>query len=176
MLDFCRRYISGRLFWAYLGVALLSSLLSLVGPFLSGDVVNLLAYGGDHVFGPAISYCIGVACTLGLRSLAHLLFRYALYRFAIACGFSLNAETLEHVKKLPQSFFRGFDSAYLTQQINHDSNDLVIFVINSAVQVTSNALSLSIVFVVLACLNLRLCLVLLRSCHRWCGAISVFSG
>lgn len=159
MLDFCRRYISGRLFWAYLGVALLSSLLSLVGPFLSGDVVNLLAYGGDHVFGPAICCCIGVACTLGLRSLLTYCSDMLYIDLQSHAGFSLNAETLEHVKKLPQSFFRGFDSAYLTQQINHDSNDLVIFVINSAVQVTSNALSLSIVFVVLACLNLRLCLV-----------------
>ena len=38
------------------------------------------------------------------------------------------------------------DSSYYNQQINHDANDLVIFVINASVQSVSNIVTLLVVF------------------------------
>lgn len=55
-------------------------------------------------------------------------------------GYKLNTDVIEHIKQLPQSFFVHFDSAYTNQQINHDANDLIIFGIISAVQITQNTL------------------------------------
>ena len=78
-------------------------------------------------------------------------------------GFGLNADTLEHVKHLPQAFFEGFNASYYNQQINHDANDLVIFVINSVVGVSSNVITLLSALFVLGSLNIKLsvvCLVL----------------
>ena len=67
------------------------------------------------------------------------------------------------MKHLPQAFFDGFNASFYNQQINHDANDLVIFVINSVVGVSSNVVTLLFALFVLGSLNIKLsvvCLVL----------------
>lgn len=134
------------------------NLIVLTVPLLTGMIINRLA-GGTVQMKPVAVYCaLLVILQVGKAFLTYL--SEILYvNLQSHAGYQLNLDTLEHVKRLPQSFFKHFDAAYYNQQINHDANDLVIFIIGSVVQAASHAISLVAVFAVLFSLNIRLGLV-----------------
>ena len=163
MFNLCRKYILGGLFYAYLAAAVLVGLLALASPFLTGVVVNRLATGANADIVSVFICCLVLVAVQAVRAALVYCSEMLYVNLQSHAGFGLNADTLEHVKRLPQLFFKDFDASYLNQQINHDANDLAIFVINSVVGVSSNIVTLLVAFLILAGLNIRLsvvCLVL----------------
>lgn len=156
MLRLCVRYVYARpMFWAYVALTLGVSLASLITPLLTGRILN------DLIVTSFDMGSIGALCALLVAfGAGRALLSYAseiLYIDLQAhSGFSLNAETIAHIQRLPQSFFAHFDPAYYNQQVNRDANDVVIFAINVAAQAGSNAVALIAVCVVLCALNARL--------------------
>ena len=163
MLNLCRKYILGGRFCAYLVVTVLVGLLALAGPFLTGMVVNQLAMPASADFAAVLVCCLILVAVQAVRAGLVYCSEMLYINLQSHAGFGLNADTLEHVKHLPQAFFEGFNASYYNQQINHDANDLVIFVINSVVGVSSNVVTLLFALFVLGSLNIKLsvvCLVL----------------
>ena len=163
MLNLCRKYILGGRFYAYLVVTVLVGLLALAGPFLTGIVVNRLAMPASADLAAVLVCCLILVAVQAVRAGLVYCSEMLYINLQSHAGFGLNADTLEHVKHLPQAFFEGFNASYYNQQINHDANDLVIFVINSVVGVSSNVITLLSALFVLGSLNIKLsvvCLVL----------------
>lgn len=67
--------------------------------------------------------------------------------------FKLNASLLEHVKKLPLSFFKDMDIVYLNQRINADTNIIVNFIITILVNFIIQIISFSFITLFLFKLN-----------------------
>lgn len=140
MLKLCIQYVYRKaLFLLYLVLNLAMGIVALALPWLIGLIVNSLIAPPSDARG-ILALCIGV----GAFGTAGTFFQYAstmLYTdLQSHAGFELNADVIEHVKRLPQSFFVHFDAAYYNQQINHDANNLVIFAINSVAQIGTNVL------------------------------------
>lgn len=162
MLKFCRRYIFNTLFCVYLSTSILVGLAVLATPFLIGVIINQLA-GTDTQMEMVLVCCTLIIVLQMLRALLTYFSEILYVNLQSHAGYHLNQDTLEHVKRLPQDFFKHFDAAYYNQQINHDANDLVIFIINSVAQFSSNAITLASALIVLIGLNIRLgavCMVL----------------
>lgn len=159
MLRLCGKYVLCALFWGYLAVSVCIGVISLAPPFFTGVIINQLASGSSVRLGRVALLCFLLA-TLQIGQAALTYLSEMLYvNLQSHAGYRLNLDTLEHIKRLPQDFFVHFDASYYNQQINHDANDLIIFVIGSIVQVVSNAVSLLTIFSVLLILNARLGLV-----------------
>lgn len=156
MLRLCWKYLSNVVFWAYLAVSVCAGLFSLGTPLFTGMIVNQLAAGGGIWMERIGILCFSLlslqVCQAALAYLSEMLY----VNLQSHAGYRLNLDTLEHIKRLPQSFFARFDATYYTQQINHDANDLVIFVLESMVQIVSNIAVLITVFIILLTLNVRL--------------------
>lgn len=155
MLRLCWKYLSNVKFWAYLIASVFVGIISLATPFFTGMVINQLISGDDMQVKRVGFLCLLlILMQVGQAALTYL--SEMLYvNLQSHAGYRLNLDTLEHVKRLPQSFFKRFDAAYYTQQINHDANDLVIFVLGSIVQLTSNVAVLIAVFIILLTINVR---------------------
>lgn len=159
MLRLCGKYVLCALFWGYLAVSVCIGVISLASPLFTGVIINQLAIDGSARFGQVALLCFLLA-TLQIGQAALTYLSEMLYvNLQSHAGYRLNLDTLEHIKRLPQEFFVHFDASYYNQQINHDANDLIIFVIGSIVQVVSNAVSLFMISSVLLILNFRLGLV-----------------
>lgn len=159
MLRLCGKYVLCALFWGYLAVSVCIGVISLASPLFTGVIINQLAIDGSARFGQVALLCFLLA-TLQIGQAALTYLSEMLYvNLQSHAGYRLNLDTLEHIKRLPQEFFVHFDASYYNQQINHDANDLIIFVIGSIVQVVSNAVSLLMIISVLLILNFRLGLV-----------------
>lgn len=151
MFRLCIKYLNrNRLFYLYIVVNLFSSIMMLALPFVTGVAISRLTepvVDLADVLRPCIALClIGV-----FRALLLFIANRLYVNVQAHAGYRLNADVLEHVQKLPQSFFAAFDAAYANQQINQDANNLLIFAITSTVQITSNAvLLIAIIWIVFA--------------------------
>lgn len=159
MLRFCGKYILCALFWAYLAVSVCVGIISLATPLLTGVIINQLTIDGGVRLGQVTLLCFLLASLQAGQAALTYLSEMLYVNLQSHAGYRLNLDTLEHVKRLPQEFFVHFDASYYNQQINHDANDLIIFVIGSVVQVVSNAVTLVAIFSILLVLNVRLGLV-----------------
>lgn len=159
MLRFCGKYILCALFWAYLAVSVCVGIISLATPLLTGVIINQLTIDGGVRLGQVALLCFLLASLQAGQAALTYLSEMLYVNLQSHAGYRLNLDTLEHVKRLPQEFFVHFDASYYNQQINHDANDLIIFVIGSVVQVVSNAVTLVAIFSILLVLNVRLGLV-----------------
>lgn len=159
MLRFCGKYILCALFWAYLAVSVCVGIISLATPLFTGVIINQLTIGDGIQLGQVTLLCFLLASLQAGQAALTYLSEMLYVNLQSHAGYQLNLDTLEHIKRLPQEFFVHFDASYYNQQINHDANDLIIFVIGSAVQVVSNAVTLVAIFIILLILNVRLGLV-----------------
>lgn len=168
MFNLCARtIIKNPKYITYLLMCLLSLMVGLAIPFLTGQLVNNfvgVARDGENaiVIGAEIA-ALGIV-QAGLNCASELVY----VDLQTHVGFALNEEVISHVQRLPRAFYSNFDASYYNQQINHDANDLVIFVINASVQSVSNMVTLLVVFVVLATINGRLAML--------CMALGIISG
>lgn len=151
----------------YLLMCLLSLMVGLAIPFLTGQLVNnfvgVARDGGNAIAIGAEIAALGIV-RAGLNCVSELVY----VDLQAHVGFALNEEVISHVQRLPRAFFAYFDASYYNQQINHDANDLVIFVITASVQSVSNTVTLLAVFVVLATINGRLAML--------CMVLGIISG
>lgn len=163
MFSLCaKRIIKNPKYIAYLLMCLLSIMVGLAIPFLTGQLVNNfvgVARDGENAIAIGAEIAALGIVRAGLNCVSELIY----VDLQTHAGFALNEEVISHVQRLPRAFFSNFDASYYNQQINHDANDLVIFVINASVQSVSNIVTLLAVFGVLAAINghlAMLCMVL----------------
>lgn len=153
MFKTCAKYVfSKMIFYAYLFVEIVATLLDLALPLLAGIVVNAII-DGDMRWDTLLALCVFIGIIGVIDALLKLGSSMIYINLQAHSGFQLNADILQHVQKLPQAFFRGFDPAYYNQQINHDSNNLIIFAITSATQLLTNAVLLIVISAILFKIN-----------------------
>lgn len=76
-------------------------------------------------------------------------------------SFDVIYDTIEHVKKLPLSYFHGTDAAYLNQKINSDANTVVNFVLDNFISIIFKVLTLLVVLVLIFKINIIMFIIIL---------------
>ena len=153
---FCLKCItSTSQFYWYIGIRIISGISSVAVPFVMGRIINLFTDNKLNI--ESLMTLCGVMIFMGaIKTIAEYFGTLQYAKLQANIAYKLNAETLFRVQKMPLSFFRQFDSAYYNQQINHDSNDLVIFIIDSTTNVIANGLTVLLIFVIILKIHFHL--------------------
>lgn len=164
--------------YVYLLLDVLSQLCSLAEPYLLGLTVNVLA--AKNGLGISLRTLVLCVFAIGVVAIVGSVLSYwtsLIYVDLQAhAGYQLNADTLEHVKRLPRKFFIGFDAGYYNQQINHDSNDLIIFGITSASNIIGGVATIICSLIMLMNINIAMAIACLACIVTGAVVYRLFSG
>lgn len=144
---FCYLRKSG-LFCSYVLSSLLTSLLSLSFPLIISTLINGLVEG-NLAAGEMANWCLVFACLGVIQSAARYVSQTAYASLQTKTGYSLNADTIAHMQRIPKKAFDQLDAVYLNQQINHDANGLMIFALTAITKTIENVATISIVLIVI---------------------------
>lgn len=156
VFKFCKKYIlhykTQTLIYVFLGCLL--SILSIATPYISGKFIDNLITGGS--LQKIYVFCILFACI----SLGRVIFSYISNiigaKLKTLMSYELNAYMLNHIKKLPLSYFNNVNSVYLNQRVNMDANSLISFVLTSIVDILYNIITVIGVSVLIFEINIKL--------------------
>lgn len=160
----CGKYLRRHraLLLAYSLLAIASRALGLGAALATGRLLGLIADAAGP--GPAVRYCGVLAClTLASLGLGYAVTRIYV-RLQMSMGAAYNLDVLRHLQSVPLSCLEGRDIASLNQQINTDTNGLVIFCLGLANSLPVNILTLGLVFAVCFSIDGLIALLLLLYC------------
>lgn len=149
ILNLCKAYLI-KMKWtimAYVVLCFMVSLCSVVLPYLSGCFVDALceANSAGFIWKFALLFCVIGFVELSAGYLSKRLY----YMIQIKLSSELNADAIYRVQNVTSQYVQSKDTAFLNQQINNDSCDVIIFCISVLHDVLSNAVTLAISLFVL---------------------------
>lgn len=127
IFKFCKPYLKDHrhMLLCYIVLCIVSSVLSLGIPYISGNFIDYLVTSSNKNF--IANYC-WLFCIL---SISGIVLGYITNRINIILqtklGYDLNRDSISHLQSLSLSFFQDKDLAYITQRVNNDSNALMTF-------------------------------------------------
>lgn len=149
ILLFCKKYFKSEK-WSllvYIFLCILTSLSSVVVPYLSGNFIDALCAANDMVF--IWKYSILILLIGMVEVIAGYLSKRLYYIIQIRTSTSLNADAIYKVQNTTSQYIQGVDTAFLNQQINNDACDVVIFCIKILHEVLTNTITLIVSLVIL---------------------------
>lgn len=149
----CGRYLKEHslLIIVYSLLAIASKAIGIVTPYITGNFFNGLIYSADMGF--VYKYCMVLAgLTLISLVLGYIITRLYIY-LQMTMGAGYNLDVLKHLQKVPLSSLERQDLVKLNQQINTDTNGLIIFCLGLANSFLVNLLTLIIVFAICYSIN-----------------------
>lgn len=150
MIRMCFRYLrKSGLLCLYILSSLVTSLLSLSFPLIISTLINGLVEG-SLAAGEMVNWCLVFACLGVIQSIARYVSQAAYASLQTKAGYSLNADTIAHMQRIPKMAFEQLDAVYLNQQINHDANGLMIFALTASTKTIENVAIILIVLIVIS--------------------------
>jgi ATP-binding cassette subfamily C protein len=140
-----------KVFTAFLLISIITLSVNIFLPYISGKYLdNLIKIRNVKV----VYIFTGLLICVFLTDIVLSYLKGLAYtKLANLCAFDLNYHVFEHVKRLPITYFKGINSAYLTQRINSDSNLVTGFVIENSVALTGNILTFIVAAAYMAGVN-----------------------
>ncbi len=106
-------------------------ILSLSIPYITGKFIDILV--NVRTKSGIVTFIKVLAAVFVLDILISSIKSIVDARLKNSVSFDLNYSVLEHIKRLPYSYFRGINTGYLTQRIHSDSFSTVFFVIENSI-------------------------------------------
>lgn len=142
------KHINNNKFILYMFIltSIVNSIVTVTIPYLSGKYIDLLntKLTLNNIYNFCSIFILLVIISITLQFISNLL----LVKIKTNTVFLLNLEVLEHIKRLPLSFFDKIDIVYLNQRINNDVITLVNFIFDNLFKVFITTISL-IVYIIL---------------------------
>lgn len=146
-------------FFAYLFINLFISIINIVVPLISGKFIDNLTSMKSKSF--LFYYCIIFSIISVINLVLNFLSSYLYVKIQTRAGYKLNLDILEHLKKVSLLYFSDCDIAYLTQRINSDANEIIIFCIGIIVNIIVNIFTLIFTTIILININYKIAILLL---------------
>ena len=136
---------------AYIIIGTFVGLLAMLNPYLIGDFIDSLIEGGNMV---AVFRFSALFAGLNIIRTTLNYFTMILYiKIQTKSAHQFTQETVAHVQKVSLSFVNDKDTSYLSQVINGDTNQLVIFCIKTMSDFVLNIINIAIPIIILLSLN-----------------------
>ena len=148
-----------KLFSLFFLLNIVISLLTMVIPQLSGIFIDMLlnSFEKDHITDFILFFLfINLSILFGTY-----LNRLIYTRLQSYCTFDFNKMILQHLHNVEYIFFSNKDPIYLTQRINSDCSNLVIFSITLFQNILSNVMSLLVPIFFIWSLNYQMAIVII---------------
>ena len=149
----CGKYLKRHclLLIVYSALAVAVKAVGIAAPYITGGFINglIASEGMDFVYG----YCLLLAgLTLLSLVLGYIITRLYIH-LQMAMGAGYNLDVLKHLQSVPLSCLEGQDLVRLNQQINTDTNGLIIFCLGLANSLPSNIVSLVLMLIICIGIN-----------------------
>lgn len=161
IFKFCAKYLSKKkgCIALYVVICILSNIISLLLPYISGNLLDQLVQATDTYF--LINYII----IFSSLSMVDIIFGYVSSRMYIKLQteitFELNADAISHIQKKSMKFAKTQDTSYITQKINNDSNVLITFCISVLQQIIINIIKFIVSLIFIFSVNTYLAIIML---------------
>ncbi len=126
----------------YISILLLNNFFNMVLPYIRGDMIDKLLMISNLL--DIYIYIYIILSIVLIQTINNYFVKMIYTKIQINSGYNLNIDILNHIKRLPISYFYDKDGSYLNQKINNDANQIVIFSINIIADFIINALLLLI--------------------------------
>lgn len=138
----CRKYLIKNKYcviW-YGFLCLTSSIFSMISPYISGNFIDYLIVADD--ISKIYQYCFVFFGLFVINQLIGYIVNRVYIKMQTQMGYELNSDVIRHIQRLPVSFLKKQNMAYLNQRVNNDSNQLITFCINIVQGILINSLKL----------------------------------
>jgi len=126
-------------------------------PYLSGNFIDILISQRRKYF--IYNFCILYGCIGTLKIILGYFCPLLYVKMQVEMGYELNKDIVFHVQNLSLTYIQRQDSVFLSQNINTDSNNLIIFCLTIIQNFLTNALMISIPFFIVLFISPRICIV-----------------
>ena len=160
----CKKYLSFKKLRLslYCILSISCKIASILSPYITGTFIDGLIAANDISF--VYKYC-GILIIL---SLSTLIFQYTLnllyVKLQMSLGVQFNLDVISHMQRLPFSKLSGRNLTQLNQQINQDTNALIIFCLQILNPFLPNLLTLAVISVICVKINSTVSLLSLVYC------------
>lgn len=134
-------------YFSYLFLNIGMGLLNVGAPIISGMILNTLTVEKDK--NRLVVLCIVLATIITIRVLMGFLSNHLYIKLQVEAGYNLTKHVIDHIQNLSLTFFANKDSAYLSERVNADCNEVMIFSITLLINVVTNLLTLAVSLFVL---------------------------
>lgn len=110
----------------YILLCLIGSAFSLASPYITGNFIDSLIIGKGYT--SLYRYCSLFFLIFVFTTIINYISRKLYIYLQMNIGFRFNMDIVNHVQKIDTSLFGSLNTAYLSQQINNDTNELIILV------------------------------------------------
>ncbi len=146
------------LFSFYVLLEISSTTLGIISPLIGANIIDSLINKIEFTF---IYYCI----LLLIINISNVIIGYIstiLYvKVQSYASFSFNKDLIDHIHTLPFTYAKNQDPVYLSQRINSDCNNIIIFALSSVVSIIINTITLLFVCIIVFQISKMVAVVLL---------------
>lgn len=155
MIKFCKKYVLRYKmeYIVYIGTGIILCLLSTMLPTVMGQFINMFAY--PTTMEKLFNYIIFLMGLYIGKEILGYINRLIYIRVQTNAAFSLNLEVIEHLKKISSLVLKKTDLSYLSQRINNDANDILIFFINGVTELVFSLISSLIILIMILRLDVK---------------------
>lgn len=159
ILKFLIKYLEKSKVIIYLVMIIVIWGISMYLPIVNGEFIDALVEGNT------LNRIYSILIIISLLSILNVILTYISnvlkVKIASTTNFKISYHLLDHIKKLPISFFYNQNSAYLSQRINMDASSLSEFVLNKIINFVFNVFSLVLSAFILIDINTRISSILI---------------
>lgn len=145
----------------YIILCLGSSALSFASPYITGNFIDELIVSENGSF--LYKYCILYFALFIISSVINYISGISYVRLQMGAGYNFNADVVSHIHRIDPILLEKMDTSYLSQQINNDTNELVIFVLTFAQNIIANICTFIIPAYLLSKISIKLTMLILGS-------------
>ncbi|MCL1935486.1 MAG: ABC transporter ATP-binding protein/permease [Defluviitaleaceae bacterium] len=149
VIRFCSKYILQYKFNFVIYIILVFSVtcMSVVFPYVIGTFIDILTRGAH--FDDILNFSIVIASLNLLKIIIQYIITVLYTNIRLNASHALNKSIIIHIQNLSLSYSNDKDNTYLTQRINNDSNNLIVFCISVSQNIISNLIMLIFPFIVM---------------------------
>lgn len=159
ILKFLINYLEKSKVIIYLVAIIIIWAISMYLPIMNGKFIDVLLEGTTE------SRIYYILLTISLLSVLSIILTYfsniLKIKIVSKTNFKISYHLLDHIKKLPISFFYNQNPAYLSQRINMDATNLSDFALNKVINFIFNIFSLILSIFILININIKISSILI---------------
>ncbi len=161
IISFTQKYFKSKsILLLYVFLAIITGTLPLATNYILGSIIDSINTSSNisNIYNLCYIF-IGISIFMIIaKAIKEILYT----KLQVSVAFDMNKQALEHVKRLPISFFKNVDTIYLNQRINNDVNNIVTFFINIISDTITNVFVIGITLFLLISINkLIICIFIL---------------
>ena len=159
MIKYIKEYIfKYKIIYLYIVLSIILYILKIITPYLNGTLIDNLIYSKNIDI--VLSYSLIIIIINLISIFISYLNSVTTSKLQMNITFDLNKKLILHMQKLPYLEVINYNSTYITQRMNNDSNILSLFFLNNIIAFFINIINIIFSLIILSKINMSLLIVI----------------